>query len=207
MRGWKIIKFFMLTLNWRVKFSSIFAAFLIFMTHNSSVDCKLIHFLFLIKGPKKSPTFQAFECALVKICKIPYVIFGSTSQFSFKFSINLECSNIIYLGQNQPIKVEIIEIFECGSQKMVKFLISVLNWPANFCSNFTSFFIFMTHKSLVKFELIHFLLWIKEPNKSPNFQTCFGKNLPSFPCHFWKYKSFFLQTLFFLQIDVQYCQK
>ena len=80
---------------------------------------------------------------------------------------------------------------------MVKFLISVLNWPVNFCSNFTSFFIVMTHKSPVNFELIHFLLWIKGPNKSPNFQTCFGKNLPSFSCHFWKYKSFFLQTVFF----------
>ena len=78
---------------------------------------------------------------------------------------------------------------------MIKFLISVLNWPINFCSNFTSFFIVMTHKSLVNFELIHFLLWIKGSIKSPNFQTCFGKNLPNSSCHFWKHKSFFLQIL------------
>ena len=54
---------------------------------------------------------------------------------------------------------------------MVKFLMSVLNWPINFWSNFTSFFTVMTHKSPVNFELIHFLLWIKGPNKSPNFST------------------------------------
>ena len=86
----KIIKFFLSILNRQVKFSSIFASFSIFMTHNSSVNCKLIHFLFLIKGPNKSPTFQTFKCALVKICKIPHVIFGSTGHFSFKFGINLD---------------------------------------------------------------------------------------------------------------------
>ena len=53
------------------------------MTHNFSVNCKLIHFLFLIKGPNKSPTFQTFKCALVKICKIPHVIFESTSHLFF----------------------------------------------------------------------------------------------------------------------------
>ena len=30
--------------------------------------------MFLMKGPNKSSTFQTFECALVKICKIPQVI-------------------------------------------------------------------------------------------------------------------------------------
>ena len=79
--GGKIIKFFMSILNCQVKISSIFASFFIFIGHNSSVNCKLIHFLFLIKGPDKSPTFQTFECALVKICKIAHVIFGTTSQF------------------------------------------------------------------------------------------------------------------------------
>ena len=35
--------------------------------------------------------------ALVKICQIPHVIFGSTSQFSFKFFINLECNQTYLL--------------------------------------------------------------------------------------------------------------
>ena len=54
---------------------------------------------------------------------------------------------------------------------MVKFLTSVLNWPVNSCSNLTLFFIVMTQKSPVNFKLIHFLLWIKGPNKSPNCYT------------------------------------
>ena len=150
-------------LNWQVKFSSIFASFFIFMTHNSSVNCKLIHFLFLMKGPNKSPRFETFEGALMKICKIPHVNFRSTSQFSFKFSINLEC-------HRKNISANYWDFWVMES-KMVKFLISVLNWPINFCSNLASFFIVMTHKSPVNFELIHFLLWIKGSNKSPNFLT------------------------------------
>ena len=87
----KISQILISILNWQVKFSSIFASFFIFITHISSVNFKLIHFLFWIKGPNKSPTFDTFESALVKICKIPHVIFASTSQFSFNVSINLEC--------------------------------------------------------------------------------------------------------------------
>ena len=80
---------------------------------------------------------------------------------------------------------------------MVKFLMSVLNWPVNSCSNFTSFFIVMTHKSPVNFKLIHFVLWIKGPNKSPNFDTfvCSGENEPNSSCHFPNHKSLFLQIL------------
>ena len=59
------------------------------MTHSSPVNFKLIHFLVWINGPHKSPNFETFS-ALVKICQIPHVIFGSTSQFSFKFCINLD---------------------------------------------------------------------------------------------------------------------
>ena len=69
-----------------------FASFFILKTHNSPVNFKLIHFLFLIKGPSKSPNFQTFEYAVVKICQILYVILKSTSQFSFKFCINLQCN-------------------------------------------------------------------------------------------------------------------
>ena len=53
----------------------------------------------------------------------------TTSQFSFKFCINLPChetyllytffsSNIIYFGQKQPIKVQIVEIFDCLGQNL-----------------------------------------------------------------------------------------
>ena len=81
--------------------------------------------------------------------------------------------------------------------KIIKFLISILNWQVKFSSIFASFFTFMIHYSPVNFKLVHFLFWIKEPNKSPNFWTwtCSGKSLPNSSCHFWKYKSVFLQIL------------
>ena len=69
--------------------------------------------------------------------------------------------------------------------KIAKFLLSILN-SVNSCSNFPSFFIVMTHNSPVSFRLIHFLLWIKGPNKSPNFRLSnvlwwkFAKFLMSF---------------------------
>ena len=55
----------------------------------------------------------------------------------------------------------------------------------------------MTNNSDVNFKLIHFLLWIKGFHQSPNFETfkCSGENLPNSSCHFWKYKSVFLQIL------------
>ena len=57
--------------------------------------------------------------------------------------------------------------------------------------------VFMIPNSLVNFKLIHFLLWIKGFHQSPNFETfkCSGENLPNSSCHFWKYKSVFLQIL------------
>ena len=71
---------------------SNFASFFILMKHNSPVNFKHTHFLFLIKRPSKSPNFWNFERALVKICQILHVILESTSQFSFKFCINLQCN-------------------------------------------------------------------------------------------------------------------
>ena len=54
--------------------------------------------------------------------------------------------SIIYFGQKQPIKV-------------------------NSFSNFASFFFVITHNSPVNFKLIHLLLGIKVPHKSPNFES------------------------------------
>ena len=40
-----------------------FASFSIVVTHNSSVNFKLIHFLLWIKESHQSPNFQTFECS------------------------------------------------------------------------------------------------------------------------------------------------
>ena len=69
--------------------------------------------------------------------------------------------------------------------------------PVNYSSNFASFFIVMTHKLSVNFELMHLLLWTKGSRQSPNFDTfkCSGENLPNFSCDFSNHMSIFLQIL------------
>ena len=57
-----------------------------------------------------------------------------------------------------------------GSQ-FVKFFMPVLNWQVHSTSNFSTFFIAVTHNSPVNFKLVHFLLWIKGSHQSPNFCT------------------------------------
>ena len=82
--------------------------------------------------------------------------------------------------------------------KFVKCLMSIMIWQVNCSSNLASFFIFMTQNSPVKFKFIHFLLLIKRPHQSSNFQTSehgLVKFCYNFSCHFWKHKSVFLQML------------
>ena len=47
---------------------------------------------------------------------------------------------------------------------------AILKWQVISSSNFASFFIVIIHNFSVKFNLIHFLLWIKRSHQSPNFE-------------------------------------
>ena len=73
-----------------------------------------------------------------------------------------------------------------------------LETKVNTSSNFASFFIVITKKSLVNFKLRHFLLWMKKSYQIPNFETfkCSGESFPNFSCQLWKQKSVFLQILY-----------
>ena len=88
--------------------------------------------------------------------------------------------------------------FQVLKSKFVKFLMPILNCQVNSSSNFTSFFIVMTHNSPVNFKPINFQNWTKGYHQGPNFETfkCSGEILPNSSFHFWKYKSVFLQTLY-----------
>ena len=93
--------------------------------------------------------------------------------------------------------------------KFVRFLMSILNWQVNSSSNFASFFIVMTHNSLVSFELMHFLLWIKGSNQSPNFETFeFSvENLPNYHVIFQTTSQFFFKLCFFSSNNIYFGQK
>ena len=56
-------KFLMSILKWQANSSLNFASFFTVMTHNSSVDFKLISLLFWIKGSNQSPNFETCKCS------------------------------------------------------------------------------------------------------------------------------------------------
>ena len=119
-------------------------------------------------------SFVKFSIHLLQrmhICQIPHVIFESTSHFSFKFYISLQCHQTqlpcTFLDQTlyTMVKGANFRVFE---SKFVKFFMSVLKWHVNYpSSNFALLFIVMTHNSSVNLKLVHFLLWIKDPIKVP----------------------------------------
>ena len=81
--------------------------------------------------------------------------------------------------------------------KINQFPMSILKRKVNSSSSFASFFIVMTHNSFVNFKLIRFLLWIKGPHQTPNFEILkySGEDLPYSSFHFPNHKSVFLQIL------------
>ena len=64
--------------------SSYFPSFFIFITHNSSMDFKLIFFLLWIKG-SHHPNFETLKCSSENLPYSSHVIFQTTSQIFFKF--------------------------------------------------------------------------------------------------------------------------
>ena len=72
-----------------------FRFFIILQYHYLQIFCKLqlMHFLFGQKDPMKIPILT-LSSVLFKICQIPHVIFQTTSQLFFKFSMTLHCHEI-----------------------------------------------------------------------------------------------------------------
>ena len=100
------------------------------------------------------------------------------------------------LFKRSPLKCQFWDFWVLGS-KLVKFLISILKRQVNSSSSFASFFIVMTYNSSVNFKIMHFLLWMRESHKNPNFeifQVLWWK-CAVFLLSFSNYKSGFLQIL------------
>ena len=117
-------------LKWQVNSSSNFALLCIVMTHNSTVNFKLIHFLLWIKGSHQSLNFETFVCSgenLPNSChlwrhKSVFLQILRQSSVSSKITpLYFFSSNIICFGQKQPIEVHIFEIFECSGQNPLNF--------------------------------------------------------------------------------------
>ena len=98
--GSTFVKFLMPILKQQVNSSSNFASFFILMTHNSSVNFKLINFLRWIKGSQQSPNFETFKCFRENFQSSSCHFFPSSKpQISFllKFCITFQCHERLLL--------------------------------------------------------------------------------------------------------------
>ena len=96
----------------------MFASFLIVMTHNSTVNFKLIRFLLWIKQSHQTHNFETSKSSCEKFAKffisfkeVPISFptnFASIFSASCIIPLSLVSSKMIYFGQKQPIKVQIM---------------------------------------------------------------------------------------------------
>ena len=124
----KFVKFLMSILKRQVSSFSIFVSFFIVMTHNSSVNFKVIPFLLWTKGSHQSPNFDTFKCSGENLpnssCHFPsnksvFLQILHHSLMSWKITpLYFFSSNNIYFAQKEPIKVNIFETFECTGQNL-----------------------------------------------------------------------------------------
>ena len=80
-------------LKQQVNSSSDFLSFLSAITYKSSVSCSSCIFFFGQRDPMKIPILT-LSSVLFRICQIPHVIFQTTCQLFFKFSMTLHCHEI-----------------------------------------------------------------------------------------------------------------
>ena len=113
-------------LKWQVNSSSNFASFFTVMISNSSGNFNLIHFLLWIKGFYESPYFETFKCSGENLpyssChflnhKSVFLQILHHSSVSWKITpLYFFRSNVIYFARKGPVKVQILETFECSDQ-------------------------------------------------------------------------------------------
>ena len=120
MLGSKFGKFLMSILKRQVRSSSVFVSFFIVMTHNSSVNFKVIHFykfqfwhfqVLWWKFAKFLCHFPSNKSAFLQILHPSSVLWKTTPLYIFS-------SNNIYFAQKEPVKVNIFETFRCSGQNL-----------------------------------------------------------------------------------------
>ena len=113
----------------QVSSSSIFILFFIVMTHDSTVNLKLIHFLLWTKGSYQSSNFDTFECSGENLqnssCHFPsnksvllQILHHSSMSLEITSPYVFSSKNICF-PQKEPIKMKIIgTFFECSGQNL-----------------------------------------------------------------------------------------
>ena len=119
-------------LKWQVNSLSNFALFFTVMTHNVSVNFKVIPFLLWTKGSHQSPNFDTFKCFGENLpnfsChfsnyKSVFLQNLHNSSVSWKLTLlYFRSSNNIYFTQKEPIKMKLFETFECLGKNLSNYV-------------------------------------------------------------------------------------
>ena len=177
------------------------------MSHNSTVNFKLIHFLLWTKRSYQSSNFDTFKCSgenLPNSCHFPsnksvFLQILHHSSMSWKITpLYFFSSNNIYFAQKELIKMNIFGTFECSGQIL-------LNSLCQFWNN-NSIPLQILYPSSVSWKIIPLYFFSsnniyfaqKEPIKMTIFETfeCSGQILSNSLCQFWNDKSIPFQILF-----------
>ena len=136
--------------------------------HHSSVSWEIIFLCFFIenficfrqKEPIKVQSFR-LSTARMKINKIPYVIFQSTSQFSFKFYITFQyhdtkffwnfLAELLHFEHKKPHQSINFETFACFNESSPNSSCQFWNNKVKVYSNFPSLFSAIKDNSFVFF--------------------------------------------------------
>ena len=133
------------------------------------MNFKLIHFLFGIKVPHKSPNFESqLSIALVKVCQIPYLIFQTQVSFSSHFA-----SLSSAMKDNSSVRLHFFHSRNHSKWKFLRFLSARIKIHRIFVSFETTNQVFfqILHQSSVSWETspLYFFSWncIRFQQKEP----------------------------------------
>ena len=129
------------------------------MTHNSSVNFKLTHFLLWIKGSHQIFNSENSECSGKNLPNHKSVFLQILHHFSVSWNITplyFFSSDILHFVQKEPINMHTFETFECSGQNSSNNLCqfwnnsSIPKLQVSFSSNFASLFSVMKELILSK---------------------------------------------------------
>ena len=125
------VKFLMSILKRQVNSLLNFESFFIFMRNNSSVNFKLMHILFWIKGSHQSPNIETFKCSGEILpyfsCHFPNHKSVFSSDFASIFNVVKDNASVIFqvkhyiLCMKETKQSENFENFECSGQNSCHF--------------------------------------------------------------------------------------
>ena len=118
----KFIKFLISILKRHFNSSPSFASFFIVMTHNSSVNFKLIYFLLWIKVSHQTPNFETFECSgenlANSLCHFPnhksvffQILYHSSLLWNATPLYFFVAQTLYTLGKMRPLKCKFLRLF------------------------------------------------------------------------------------------------